>query len=91
MLEKNPSRSSAQRSKMEQVYSVGVTNRYALFLDDEDDPGDVVLAPSVKPDRSDKDKKKPLEKAPKGKGKENKDKIQQASKKAAVESSGKSE
>lgn len=27
---------------MEQSYSVGTTNRYALFIDEEDDPGDII-------------------------------------------------
>ena len=35
---------------MEQSYSVGTTNRYALFIDEEDDPGDII-SPAGKPDK----------------------------------------
>ena len=77
---------------MESIYSVGVTNRYAMFQDDEDDPGDVVLTPSSRAEpKTEKDKKK-AEKAVKGKGKEAKEKAQQLSgKKVAADSSNKRE
>ena len=69
---------------MDPVYNVGVSNRFALFQDEEDDPGDVILAASTRPEKSDKDGKKA--KAVKGKGKETSQKAQQlAGKKAVVE------
>ena len=33
---------------MEQSYSVGTTNRYAMFIGEEDDPGDVIIPVSNK-------------------------------------------
>ena len=36
---------------MEQAYSVGTTNRYALFIDEEDDPGDVITPVSNKQEK----------------------------------------
>lgn len=66
---------------MEQLYSIGTTNRYAIFIDEEDDPGDVILpvsadktivAKTTKPDSRENSK---TTKLAKGKdGKENKDK-----------------
>ena len=81
---------------MTSEYSVGTTNRYAFFLDDEDDPGDTILPASSRPEKSDKDAtttaagskaKKADKAAPKGKGKENKEKLQQQlnAKKATLE------
>ena len=31
--------------KMENVYGIGVANRYALFIDEEEEGGDNILAP----------------------------------------------
>ena len=80
---------------MESIYSVGTTNRYALFIDDEDDPGDITVPVTNRLDKSEKEKKKAEKPLPKGKGKENKDKgqkaQQQTGKKVAVESSNKRE
>lgn len=80
---------------MESIYSVGTTNRYALFIGDEDDPGDITVPVTNRLDKSEKEKKKAEKQAPKGKGKENKDKgqkaQQQAGKKVTVESSNKRE
>lgn len=83
---------------MEQEYSVGTTNRYAMFLDEEDDPGDVVVPSSAKPekDASGKGTKEKGGSKPQGKGtkgKENKERIakEQQSKKAAIENAGKGE
>jgi hypothetical protein len=81
---------------MEQEYSVGTTNRYAMFLDEEDDPGDVVVSSSAKPekDASSKGTKEKGGSKPQGKGtkgKENKERIakEQQSKKAAIENAAK--
>ena len=78
---------------MESLYSVGTTNRYALFIDEDDDPGDITVPVTNRLDKSDKEKKKAEKPPVKGKGKENKEKAQkaqlQAGKKVAVESSNK--
>lgn len=66
---------------MEQSYSVGTTNRYALFIDEEDDPGDVIAPVSSKPDKDItlakpvKGTKDSLKSSKNAKGKENKDKV----------------
>ena len=69
---------------MEQLYSIGTTNRYAMFIDEEDDPGDVILPVSAKTakettvtkiNKSDTRENSKTNKLAKGKdGKENKDK-----------------
>lgn len=78
---------------MESLYSVGTTNRYALFIDEDDDPGDITVPVTNRLDKSDKEKKKAEKPTVKGKGKENKEKGQkvqlQAGKKVPVESSNK--
>ena len=81
---------------MEQEYSVGTTNRYAMFLDEEDDPGDVVLTSSAKPEKDasgkgTKEKGGSKQQGKGTKGKENKERIakEQQSKKAAIESAAK--
>ncbi len=61
---------------MEQAYSVGTTNRYALFIDEEDDPGDVIIPksepdPVTKVNKGNKDNSKLTKNA---NGKENKEK-----------------
>lgn len=69
---------------MEQAYSVGTTNRYAMFIDEEDDPGDVINPASnkqekevtvTKPVKGGKDTSKQTKNAIKGK--ENKEKAVQ--------------
>ena len=71
---------------MEAKYSVGVTNRYALFLGEEDDPGDTILPPSIRPEKSEGKETKKKEKVVKVKGKEFKDRgQQQAGKKVVVD------
>lgn len=81
---------------MEQEYSVGTTNRYALFLGEEDDPGDVVIPSSVKPEKdvsgkNSKEKGGSKQQGKGTKGKENKERIakEQQSKKAAIENAAK--
>lgn len=69
-------------------YSVNVNNRFALFLDDEDDPGDVIMPAPVKKEESTKILKQPVGKGVKGK--ENKDKISQQANKKPVENGNKS-
>ena len=89
---RNPLQSLKKHGGMEQIYSVGTTNRYALFLGEEDDPGDVILSESVKPEKDattkgpkGKENNKQLTKA--SKAKENKEKLakEQQSKKTAIE------
>ena len=81
---------------MEQEYSVGTTNRYAMFLGEEDDPGDVIVTPSAKPEKdasakSSKEKGGTKQQGKGTKGKENKERIakEQQSKKAAIENAAK--
>ncbi len=72
-------------------FSVNVNNRFALFLDDEDDPGDVIMPAPVKKEESTKSTK--ISKQPVGKGvkgKENKDKISQQANKKPAENGNKS-
>ena len=83
---------------MEQEYSVGTTNRYAIFLDEEDDPGDVVVPSSAKPEKdasgkNSKEKGGSKQQGKGTKGKENKERIakEQQSKKAAIENAAKGE
>ena len=69
------------------MYSVGTNNRFAFFIDNEDDPGDVPPALTTKKEESTKSAKTKgtsKQQGTKGvKGKENKDKaLQQANKKA---------
>lgn len=71
---------------MEQAYSVGTSNRYAVFMDEEDDPGDVISPPEkdvslTKTSKSGKDVPKQSKNA---KGKENKDKTTQKQNKVVV-------
>lgn len=74
---------------MEQSYSVGTTNRYAMFIDDEDDPGDVVSPVSnkqedtflIKPVKGGKDNSKQSKNS---KGKENKEKVTQKQNKVVI-------
>ena len=71
---------------MEQLYSIGTTNRYAMFIDDEDDPGDVIVPPSKEPPHpvtktTKSDSAKENTKSSKvAKGKENKEKPQKQNK-----------
>ncbi len=58
---------------MEAEYSVGLTNRFSFFIDDEDDPGDVIMP--VRPDQTERDNK--ADAKTKGKIKEVKEKTQQ--------------
>ena len=83
---------------MEQEYSVGTTNRYAIFLGEEDDPGDVIVTSSAKPEKDAsgkgaKEKGGSKQQGKGTKGKENKERIakEQQSKKAAIENAGKGE
>lgn len=53
------------------MYSVSTNNRFALFMDDEDDPGDTILSPSKLPDKTEKKPEaKKNERVPKAKAKE---------------------
>lgn len=64
---------------MESHYSVGVSNRFSLFYEDDDNPGDI-MDPAAKDtkDKAVKDEKKPNVITAAGKSKENnKDKHQQ--------------
>lgn len=82
---------------MEDTYSVATNNRFALFMDDEDDPGDEVLQESRLPDKATVTGKSKTEsnesksdKSPKNKKKDTKDKGQtQPGKKAQGETPGK--
>jgi len=63
---------------MEQLYSIGTTNRYAMLGDDEDDPGEVILPPGKEPTNAKTAKSEPVKENTKtskpAKGKENRDK-----------------
>ncbi len=86
---------------MEQSYSVGTTNRYAMFIDEEDDPGDVVNPTSnkqekeetlTKPVKGGKDISKQAKQTKNAiKGKENKEKAVQKQNKVILENVNKSE
>ncbi|XP_065904594.1 SERPINE1 mRNA-binding protein 1-like isoform X2 [Dysidea avara] len=52
---------------MESQYSVGVSNRFSLFYEDDDNPGDVVVAPKDKKDKLVKEEKKTTTAPPKAK------------------------
>ena len=39
---------------MEDVYSVSTNNRFALFMDDEDDPGDAIVSSTKLTDKAEK-------------------------------------
>ena len=54
-------------SDMESQYSVGVSNRFSLFYEDDDNPGDVVVAPKDKKDKLVKEEKKTTTAPPKTK------------------------
>lgn len=78
---------------MEQSYSVGTTNRYAMLIDDDDDPGDVILPLTSKSDKNSttsnaKSSSKVSKEIPKQgkvtKAKENKEKAAQRQNKAVV-------
>lgn len=75
---------------MEQSYSVGTTNRYALFIDEEDDPGDVIAPVTskqekeVNPTKVVKGSKDISKQTKNAKGKENKEKIVQKQNKVVV-------
>ena len=47
---------------MDETYSVSTNNRFALFMDEEDDPGDVVLQESKLPEKSPKKVEAPIQK-----------------------------
>ena len=56
---------------MDEVYSVTTNNRFALFMEEEDDPGDTILSPSKLPEKTDKKPEaKKNERGPKTKAKE---------------------
>ena len=77
---------------MEEVYSVSTNNRFALFMDDEDDPGDTILQSSKVPDKSEKKtEQKKNEKGGKVKPKDVRDKSQvmQNGRKVATETTNK--
>ena len=69
--------SAVEHSRMEAKYSVGVTNRYALFLGEEDDPGDNILPSSNRPEKPESKDSKKKEKVVKVKSKEVKERGQQ--------------
>jgi len=54
-------------SNMESQYSVGVRNRFSLFYEDDDNPGDVVVAPKDKKNKLVMEEKKPTTVPPKTK------------------------
>ena len=64
---------------MEVDYSIGVSNRFAFLMAEEDDPGDLIMAPTSPSEKVDKDKKKKDAKGNK-KTKETRDKGQQVRK-----------
>ena len=84
---------------MEQLYSVGTTNRYAMLVDDEDDPGDVITPTSNKQEKDvtltkttgkgGKDTSKQTKNGVKG-GKETKEKTAQKQNKVILENVNKS-
>ena len=78
---------------MEQLYSVGTSNRYAAFMNDEEDPGDVINPPEkeVSTTKTSKGVKETSKQAKNAKGKENKEKATQKQNKAAPENVNKSE
>ena len=61
---------------MEVAYSVGVSNRFASLMADDDDPGDEVITPTNAPEKVERDKKKDV-KGGKPKVKDNREKAQQ--------------
>lgn len=72
---------------------MNVNNRFALFLDEDDDPGDVIIAAPAKKEESTKTITK-TSKQPAGKGikgKENKDKTSQQANKKPTENGNRSE
>lgn len=79
---------------MEQSYSVGTTNRYAMLVDEEDDPGDIISPTSNKQEREEslskpvkggKDISKQNKQAKNAlKGKENKEKSVQKQNKVVI-------
>lgn len=70
---------------------MNVNNRFALFLDEDDDPGDVIIATPVKKEESTKTTKISKQQAVKGvKGKENKDKTSQQANKKPTENGNRS-
>lgn len=80
---------------MDAVYSVGTNNRFAFFIDNDDDPGDVIPTPSTKKEeatKSAKTKGTSKQQGTKGgKGKENKDKVLQQVNKKVTENGTKRE
>ena len=73
---------------MEVAYSVGVSNRFASLMAEEDDPGDQIISQANVPEKVEKDKKKDA-KGGKQKQKDNREKSQQARK--SVQDSAKRE
>ena len=55
---------------MEVAYSVGVSNRFASLMAEDDDPGDQVISPTGAPEKTEKDKRKDVKS---GGGKQQKD------------------
>ena len=77
-----------------ETYSVATNNRFALFFDEEDDPGDVIATENVKPEKVDKEKKRADAKSVKAaKAREAKEKALQAlaKKSGATEAANKRE
>ena len=64
---------------MEVAYSVGVSNRFASLMMDDDDPGDQLISPASAPEKVEKEKKKDV-KGGKTKSKESREKGQQTRK-----------
>ena len=73
---------------MEVAYSVGVSNRFASLMAEDDDPGDQIIRQANVPEKVEKDKKKDA-KGGKQKQKDNREKSQQARK--SVQDSAKRE
>ena len=77
---------------MEDVYSVSTNNRFALFMDDEDDPGDAIASSTKVTDKSEKKPEaKKSEKGGKAKPKDVRERPQavQNGRKAVAESTNK--
>ena len=62
------------------AYSVGVSNRFASLMAEEDDPGDQIISPASVPEKSEKEKRKDIKGGTGKQQKDNREKSQQARK-----------
>ena len=61
-------------ARMESSYTVGVSNRFASLMAEDDDPGDQVVTPTIVPEKADKTvKRKEVKSGVGGGGKQQKD------------------